>query len=119
MRPGFVALLLVFGLAKPHLVQAAPLKPKPPGALPDIEEMLTEAGWTVTPEMSAKFSTPGDILDDTNTTIVDGADCFEAKPKEGAFAKMEVTQSMAAGVRMRVNIVGVGGGVGACEGGHT
>lgn len=90
--------------AKPNL--AATLAP-----IPDIEEMLEEAGWVMTPEMSAKFSRPGDILDAKNTILVDGPDCFEAEVKEGAFAKMEVTRSMSAGVRLRVKVVGAQGNV--------
>jgi hypothetical protein len=53
--------------------------PEAVAPLPDIDEMLTTAGWTMTPEMSAKFARPGDILDAKNTTLVDGADCFEAE----------------------------------------
>jgi hypothetical protein len=104
-------LMLAAGLAMPVPADAKPKLPEAVAPLPDIEEMLTQAGWTMTPEMSAKFSRPGDILDAKNTTLVDGADCFDAEVKEGAFARMEVTRSMSAGVRLRVKVVGVRGGV--------
>jgi formylglycine-generating enzyme required for sulfatase activity len=104
-------LALLLTLLTTSLVHAKPKLPDMVAPLPDIEEMLTQAGWTMTPEMSAKFSRPGDILDAKNTTLVDGADCFTAEVKEGAFAKMEVTRSMSAGVRMRIQVVGVRGGV--------
>jgi hypothetical protein len=32
--------------------------------LPDIEEVLQRAGWTMTPEMSAAYSEPGNIFDE-------------------------------------------------------
>ena len=97
----------------------ADARPKPrlpegvPGVkAPDIEELLTNAGWTLTPEMSAAYSQPGDIFGADNALLKTGASCFEAPVQEGAYASMEVTQSMAAGVRMRVNVVGVRAGMG-------
>jgi hypothetical protein len=79
---------------------------------PDIEELLTKAGWTLTPEMSAAYSQPGDIFGADNALLKKGSSCFEAPVHEGAYASMEVTQSMAAGVRMRINVVGVRAGMG-------
>jgi|GEM_PF-1853130 len=74
------------------------------GALPDIEELLEKAGWTMTPEMSAGFSRPGDIMDGQHSMVLSGPNCFSAKEEQGAFATMEVTRSMSAGVRMRATI---------------
>ncbi len=74
------------------------------GALPDIEELLEKAGWTMTPEMSAGFSRPGDIMDGQHSMVLSGPSCFSAKEEQGAFATMEVTRSMSAGVRMRATI---------------
>ncbi len=80
--------------------------------LPDLNEVLTNAGWTITPEMSAAFSTPGDILDAKHGLQAAGKDCFDAKPREGAYTSMEVTRSLTAGVRMSVMVTGVRAGMG-------
>jgi TPR repeat protein len=80
--------------------------------LPDLNQVLTNAGWTITPEMSAAFSTPGDILDANHGLQAAGKDCFDAKPREGAYTSMEVTRSLTAGVRMSVMVTGVRAGMG-------
>jgi hypothetical protein len=90
---------------------AKPRLPKKKQQIPDIEEILSDAGWTMTPEMSAKFSRPGDILDGNHATLLDGPRCFAAEVEEGAYATMEVTRSMAAGVRMRTTVVGARAGM--------
>jgi hypothetical protein len=112
----------VFILGAALLLSASPVvearsKPRLPEGVPgfkapDIEELLTKAGWTLTPEMSAAYSQPGDIFGADNALLKKGSSCFEAQVHEGAYASMEVTQSMAAGVRMRINVVGVRAGMG-------
>jgi len=101
-----VSLLLLVPLA-----WAKPKLPKVVDPLPDVEQMLTQAGWTMTPEMAALYSRPGDILSESNVLQISGPNCFEAEVEEGAFATMEVTRSMSAGVRARVKVVNVRGGV--------
>jgi hypothetical protein len=85
-------------------------KPKPERAaaeqVPDIEELLQRAGWTITPEMSAAYAQPGDIFDENNTLLKNGVDCFDAEVKEGAYASMEVNRSLETGVRMQVMVTG-------------
>lgn len=83
-----------------------------PPPVPDLEEVLRTAGWSITPEMSAAYSQPGDIFDGGNSLIKKGEDCFAAKVHEGAYASMEVNRSLESGVRMKVMVgsgrVGVG-----------
>ena len=102
---------LLCALIVPQLVEAKPKLPEVVAPLPDVEEMLTQAGWTMTPELAALYSRPGDILSESNVLQVMGPDCFETQVEEGAFATMEVTRSMSAGVRAKVKVVGVRGGV--------
>lgn len=83
-----------------------------PQPVPDLEEVLRKAGWTITPELSAAYSQPGDIFDGGNTLIKKGLDCFEAKVHEGAYASMEVNRSLESGVKMRVSVASVRAGVG-------
>ena len=80
--------------------------------VPDLEQVLQRAGWSITPEMSAAYSQPGDIFDESNSLIKKGEDCFEAKVHEGAYASMEVNRSLESGVRIKVAIASGGGGVG-------
>lgn len=81
--------------------------------LPDIEEVLQRAGWTMTPEMSAAYSEPGNIFDENNALLKRGADCFDAQAgPPAAYASMEVNRSLEAGVRMRVLIGGGKAGLG-------
>jgi TPR repeat protein len=79
--------------------------------LPDLNEILTNAGWTITPEMSASYSTPGDIFDGNNGLQKLGPDCFDTKPREGAYTSMEVNRSLTAGVRMNVLVAGTRAGL--------
>ena len=88
-----------------HKKRKVPAIPKPE-KLPDINEVLTGAGWTITPEMSAAFSTPGDILDANHGLQTVGSKCFDVQPREGAYTSMEVNRSLTAGVRMSVVVAG-------------
>lgn len=101
---------LLFVLSVPQVGQAKPLPQL--GELPDIEEVLEKAGWTMTPEMSAAYSDPGDIFDANNGLLKKGSDCFSATAQERAYASMEVNRSLEAGVRMRVMVTGVRVGMG-------
>ena len=80
--------------------------------LPDINEVLTGAGWTITPEMSAAFSMPGDILDANHGLQTVGSECFDVHPREGAYTSMEVNRTLTAGVRMSVVVAGARAGMG-------
>jgi hypothetical protein len=96
---------LLFALVVPQLIHAKPLPQLE--ELPDIEEVLQRAGWTMTPEMSAAYSQPGDIFDSNNALLKRGADCFDAKVgPPAAYASMEVNRSLEAGVRMQVLVAG-------------
>ena len=62
-----------------------------------LEQTLTEAGWTMTPERSASY-TVGDIYSRTsNTPIAFKDDCFDAEPRENSYTSLEVVQAMKAG----------------------
>jgi formylglycine-generating enzyme len=102
-----LALILLAGM--PSAATAKPRLPLPPEPLPDIEDVLKNAGWTMTPELSAAYSQPGDIFDENNALLKKGEDCFDATVREGAYASMEVNRSLEAGVRMRVTIATVRG----------
>jgi hypothetical protein len=97
-------------VAMASLAMTATAKPQPDTSigeqLPDIEEVLRQAGWTITPEMSAAYSQPGDIFDENNALLKKGSSCFDAEVLEGAYASMEVNRSLEAGVRMRVFVAG-------------
>ena len=81
--------------------------------LPEIEEVLQRAGWTMTPEMSAAYTQPGNIFDENNALLKRGRDCFEVKVgPPAAYASMEVNRSLEAGVRMRVLVAGGRAGLG-------
>lgn len=101
---------LLIAVSLPKGVQAKPLSKLE--ALPDIEEVLQRAGWTMTPEMSAAYSQPGDIFDGNNSLLKKGIDCFEVQVQEGAYASMEVNRSLEAGVRMKVLVAGGRAGMG-------
>ena len=80
---------------------------KPPSALEKVqtlEQTLTEAGWTMTPERSASY-TVGDIYSRTsNTPIAFKDDCFDAEPRENAYTSLEVVQAMKAGTRIPLGV---------------
>ena len=90
--------LLTLGSVNAHALPPIPTSKQ----LPNIEDVLKEAGWSMTPEMSAAYSEPGNIFDADNALLQRGADCFTSRVQESAYASMEVNRSLEAGVRMRV-----------------
>jgi hypothetical protein len=69
-----------------------------------LEEVLTAAGWTMTPERSSTY-TVGDIYDRrTNTPVAFRVDCFEAEPREGVYTSYEVVHAMKAGAKIPLGV---------------
>jgi hypothetical protein len=75
-----------------------------------LDEILTAAGWTMTPERTSTYSV-GDVYSRTsNAPVIFKKDCFDAEPREGAYTSLEVVQAMKAGTKMPLGIVRVKAG---------
>jgi hypothetical protein len=74
-RAALIAAL--FLLATPAM--AKPDRPDA-GALPNLEKLLSDAGWDMTPDMSGAYRV-GDIYDrSSNQRVAESSECFEVKP---------------------------------------
>ena len=96
------------------LIGGLPALAKRPGpkqvAPPSLDEVLTGAGWTMTPERTSTYSV-GDIYSRTsNTPVIFKKDCFDAEPREGAYTSLEVVQAMKAGAKMPLGIARIKAG---------
>lgn len=79
-------------------------------APPSLDEVLTSAGWTMTPERTSTYSV-GDIYSrTTNAPVIFKKDCFDAEPREGAYTSLEVVQAMKAGAKMPLGIARIKAG---------
>ena len=106
LRIGFwMVCVLCWGLPamakRPELKQPAP---------PSLDEVLTEAGWTMTPERTSTYSV-GDVYSRaSNSPVLFKKDCFDADPREGVYTSLEVIQAMKAGTKLPLGMVRVNAG---------
>ena len=85
-------------------------RPKLPAPMPTLEEVLTGAGWTMTPERTSTYAV-GDVYSRSqNAPVMFKADCFSAEPREGLYTSLEVVQAMKAGARVPLGIARVKAG---------
>ena len=81
-----------------------------PSVSPSLDEILTSAGWTMTPERSSTYSA-GDVYSRaSNSPVMFNADCFAVTPREGLYTSLEVIQAMKAGARVPLGIARVRAG---------
>ena len=93
---GFILLVGSRAEAKPKA--SSTVEPTP------LEQVLTAAGWIMTPERSSTY-TVGDIYNrSTNTPVAFRADCFDAEPREGVYTSYEVVQAMKAGANIPLGV---------------
>ncbi|MFT4625613.1 MAG: hypothetical protein ACI8PZ_004281 [Myxococcota bacterium] len=75
-----------------------------------LEDVLTSAGWTMTPERSSSYQA-GDIYDTTTWSKVASRErCFAAAPQEDIYQSLQVVQAMQASANVRLGVVRVSGG---------
>jgi hypothetical protein len=97
--------LLLWSMLNPALA-AKPDAP-PPKVL---EEVLVEAGWTMTPERTSAYQA-GDIYDlSSNTKVAARSDCFDRAPQEDVYTSLHVVQAMRATANVRLGVVKLRGG---------
>jgi len=81
-----------------------------PAAPKALEQVLTEAGWTITPERSSTYNA-GDIYDmNSHSKVATREQCFEDSPEEGVYTSLHVVQAMHATANVRLGVVKLQGG---------